>query len=82
MFGDTAFFPGSFAVLGDHRLKAEIRPLLDQRLDPGRAHSAITEEILVIPNPAPDQIRMVLETLLPAAGVLRLKKCIEFNQAG
>lgn len=44
-------------------------PLLDQGLDALRAHRAVAEQIVVIPNTFTDQSGMVSEASLPTTGV-------------
>ena len=48
----------------------ERSPLLDQGLDALRAHRAVAEQIVVIPNPSTDQRGVIPETSLPTTGVL------------
>lgn len=45
-------------------------PLLDQHPDVVRAHRAVAEQIVVIPNPSTEQRGVVFEASLPTTGVL------------
>jgi hypothetical protein len=49
--------------------QAKRSPFLDQGLDALRAHRAISEQIVVIPNTPTDQGSVVFEASLPTTGV-------------